>query len=505
VGSFHPFHPVPADIEPDFIPVTEALKVIGELHRSRNRRAIVETVNGLLEAARAHAAFALRPSGNQVLANVYRICDLAANYEAGDGYSFRGFVEQLNTQSEREDSAEAPVLEEGTEGVRIMTVHSAKGLEFPIVILADMTANISSRNPDKHVNVAERLCAVRLLGCAPWELIDHEQEEHERDAAEGVRIAYVAATRARDLLVVTAVGDAPREGWISPLNKAIYPPKPNYRAAEPAPMCPVFGESTVVRRPVDYDGASEFSVKPGLHTPENGTHKLVWWDPSILHLQVEASFGLRQEEILTEDKDGHGAESVQLYNDWKASREEAVKRGGTPSLNVFLATDGVEPPPGYSDRVQVERVQRDGPRPKGARFGSLVHLIFRDVVFGSQPHAILRLARTHARLLGATEEEIVASAQSVTAALQHPLLERARKAKQCHRELPILIKDDLIGVLDAVIDLAFLDDTTWTVVDFKTDAEDPQRVTKYRRQVGWYLNALEKTTGRHSRGYLLHL
>src|SRR5205085_4848583 len=108
------------------------------------------------------------------------------------------------------------------------------------------------------------------------------------------------------------------------------------------------------------------SVKPGLHMPENGTHKLVWWDPSTLHLQVEASFGLRQEEILTEDKDGHGAESVQLYNDWKASREEAGKRGGTPSLNVFLATDGVEPPPGYSDRVQVERVQRDGPRPKGA-------------------------------------------------------------------------------------------------------------------------------------------
>jgi ATP-dependent helicase/nuclease subunit A len=505
VRSFHPFHPVPADIGPDFVPVTEALNVIGDLHRRRNRRSIVETVNALLEAPRAHAAFALRPSGNQVLANVYRICDLARNYEVGDGYSFRGFVEQLNTQSEREDSAEAPILEEGTEGVRIMTVHSAKGLEFPIVILADMTANISSRNPDKHVNVAQRLCAVRLLGCAPWELIDHEQEEHARDAAEGVRIAYVAATRARDLLVVTAVGDAQRDGWITPLNKAIYPSKSQFRESESAPMCPAFGESTVLRRPSDYDGASEFSVKPGLHTPENGIHHVVWWDPSKLGLRVEGSFGLRQEEILAEDKDGHAATSVQLYNDWKSSRQTSVQRGGSANLNVFLATDGMEPPPGYSGRVQVARVQRDGPRPKGARFGSLVHLVLRDVAFASPPEAIIRLARTHARLLNAADEEIEAAAQAVGAALQHPLLEQARKAKRCHRELPILVRDDLLGVLDAVIDLAFLEDTTWTVVDFKTDAEDVQRISKYRRQVGWYIHGLEKATDAPARGYLLHV
>jgi ATP-dependent helicase/nuclease subunit A len=272
-----------------------------------------------------------------------------------------------------------------------------------------------------------------------------------------------------------------------------------------APMCPKFGESTVVRRPVEYDGASEISVRPGLHQPETGTHPVVWWDPAMLQLEVEASFGLRQEEILAEDKDGHGVESLQRYNDWKDAREQSVKRGRSPSLNVFLATDGVEPPPGYSDRVLVERVQRDGPRPKGARFGSLVHLIFRDVAFGSSSDAIIRLSRTHARLLNATQEEIEAAAQAVTAALQHPLLERARNAKRCHRELPILIKDDLIGVLDAVIDLAFLEDTTWTVVDFKTDAEDAQRKSKYQRQVGWYVHSIQKTTGMSSRGYLLHI
>ncbi len=54
--------------------------------------------------------------------------ELARSYEHSDGFSFRGFVELLNTRAEGEDPGEAPVLEEGTEGVRIMTVHSAKGL-----------------------------------------------------------------------------------------------------------------------------------------------------------------------------------------------------------------------------------------------------------------------------------------------------------------------------------------------------------------------------------------
>ena len=422
VGSLHPFHPIPMDIEPDFLPITDALSVIGDLHRRRNRRSIVETVNSLLEAPRSHAAFALRPSGNQVLANVLRICDLARSYEHSDGFSFRGFVELLNTRAEGEDPGEAPVLEEGTEGVRIMTVHSAKGLEFPVVILADMTANIAARTPDRHVNVDENLCAIRLLGCAPWELIEHEQEEHERDIAEGTRIAYVAATRARDLLVVTAVGDSAQDGWISPLNKAIYPAKANWRAATQTPACPPFGSATVLQRPTDYDGMSEFSVKPGLHTPENGLHKVVWWDPSLLRLQVEASFGLRQEEILAEDGGGRATQSNEHYNQWKAARVQSINAGEQPSTTLYLATDDVEPPPGYSARVQVGRIQRTSSRPSGPRFGSLVHLILKEIDLKAEFETIKRIAHAHSRLLNATDEEIEAASKAVAAALEHPLL-----------------------------------------------------------------------------------
>jgi ATP-dependent exoDNAse (exonuclease V) beta subunit len=226
-------------------------------------------------------------------------------------------------------------------------------------------------------------------------------------------------------------------------------------------------------------------------------------DPSWLRLEVEVSFGLRREGILAEDKDGQAAQSLQSYNDWKTSRQRSIDRGRAPSLNVIVATDAIEPPAGYAKRVQVERVSRSGSRPSGPRFGSLVHLILKDVDFVAPPETISRLARTHARLLNAAEEEIDAAAQAVAATLRHPLLERARRATRSYRELPVVIQDSG-GVLEAVIDLAFFENERWIVIDFKTDAEDPQRMGKYRRQVGWYVHSIEKTTGALAKGWILH-
>ena len=238
VGRLHPFQRLPDTAAPEFRELSDALRVLADLHRARNRRPIADSVTALLEATRAHAGFALRPAGHQVLANVYRVADLARSFELSGGISFRGFVEELEAQAEKSESAEAPVLEEGADGVRLMTVHSAKGLEFPVVILADITANIAAGDPDRYVDGQQRLCATRLLRCAPWELRENEAQERLRERAEGVRVAYVAATRARDLLVVPAVGDEELDGWVGPLNKAIYPANDRYRNSTRARRLP---------------------------------------------------------------------------------------------------------------------------------------------------------------------------------------------------------------------------------------------------------------------------
>src|SRR5207302_1309116 len=120
---------------------------------------------------------------------------------------FRGFVETLNDQAENGQASEAPILEEGSDGVRLMTAHRAKGLEFPVVVLADMTAKLKSDRADRLVDRHRHACYMRLGRWTPVELAAGEALEVARDEAEGVRVAYVAATRARDLLVVPAVGD----------------------------------------------------------------------------------------------------------------------------------------------------------------------------------------------------------------------------------------------------------------------------------------------------------
>lgn len=493
-GRLHPFHR--AD-DPSFSEIADALSILGDLHRARNRQPFAATVNALLESTRAHAAFAIRPGGVQILANVARLADLARVFEISGGISFRGFVEELAAQAEKEEASEAPVLEEDSEGVRIMTVHGAKGLEFPVVILADMTANLSAREPDQFVDGKRRLSATRLLRCAPRELAEHEPEEAQRERAEGIRVAYVAATRARDLLVVPALGDEPFEGWLAPLNKAIYPSRANWRKSRPALGCPAFGNATVLERSLEYDGHEEFSVKPGLIQPEHGTHEVVWWDPSKLKLNLDAGFGLRQKEILAED----GGTSLAAYREWETARMATLTSAATPRFDVFLATQARDAPPAP---VAVSTfLAPPADRPRGKRFGALVHAALRDVDLNARPEAIANLVRLNARSLGAPADEADAACTAVEKALEHPLLTRARAATRRHREYPVTLPLDGGRLFEGIIDLAFVENGEWIVVDFKTDADLDELRPAYERQLQWYAYALTRLTGMPAHACLL--
>lgn len=490
--SLYVFRRLPEDLEEEFVPVREALGLLADLHRRRNRRAIVETVNELLESTRSHAGFALRPAGDQALANLQRICDLARNFETAGGISFRGFVEQLMAEAQKTESAEAPLLEEGAEGVRLMTVHVAKGLEFPVVILADITAPLSHRQPDKYVDADAGLCALRILGCSPWDLVEHEEEEKAREEAEGVRIAYVAATRARDLLVVPAIGDKFKDGWwLDPLNKALYPPAEYRRQAEKAAACPAFGQATVLQRPVSFDGVEEFSVLPGLH--RLGQHQVVWWDPGVLDLEVPETFGLRQERILVEDQGKASEEGLLAYQVWREQRRQALERGSRPRFDVSVVSKMDEAPPTVAWTVKLQKLAKEAGRPSGSRFGTLVHTVLRDVDLQADRTRVRQLAELQGRVLGAPEAEVEAAVKVVAGVLEHPLLERARQAERVHRELPVVVPlEQGERMVEGTIDLAFLKDGEWTVVDFKTDADLEANRLRYERQIGWYVYALRQ-------------
>jgi ATP-dependent helicase/nuclease subunit A len=173
----HPMHEVDREhLDEDAQPVADALALLAKLHAGRNHRPVAQTITMLLEAVRAHAGIALWPTGEQALANCSRVVDLARRFEA-NATSFRAFVERLEADAERGDAGEAPIVEEGTEGVRMMTVHKAKGLEFPVVILADPTCPAAWTKPSRHVIPERRLWLQPLCGCAPIELLEAAAEE----------------------------------------------------------------------------------------------------------------------------------------------------------------------------------------------------------------------------------------------------------------------------------------------------------------------------------------
>ena len=494
VGRLHPLRPI-SDQSADLNPIVEALGVLADLHRNRNRRPFAETINLLLEAARAHVGFVLRPGGHQVLANIYRVVEFARAYEQTGGISFRGFVDELVARARRMESPEAAVIDESADGVRLLTVHSAKGLEFPIVILGDMTANLAARDPDRYIDSGRRLCATRLLWCAPWELTEHDAEERARERSEGIRVSYVAATRARDLLVVPAVGDKEMDGWLEPLNRAVYPTVSEYRNACAAAGCPQFGPATVLDRPFPLS-QPEPSIKPGLHSPQAGEHQVVWWDPAKLRLRVDSKLGLRAFELLQ----GDPGPSAEAYQCWQQARRQAIERGSKPDYDILNPSDMTEAPDSDST-LEVLAADVAGVHPTGSRFGVLVHAVLRDA--GFDLNAVDPLARLHGRIFGATPEESEAASEAIRKALSTPLLERARTAARCQREVPVRLRVAGNRMIEGVIDLMFLESGTWHIVDFKTGVDFRAHRAQYERQLRWYATAVGRLFGQQVVCHLL--
>lgn len=505
--SLHPLAPID-DVDAsdaELVPVCEALGVLRELHYGRNRRPIADTITRLLDATRAHAGIAIWPHGEQALANVLRMLDLARRFESQGATSFRSFVERLDHEAAGGEASEAPVVEEGTEGVRIMTVHRAKGLEFPVVILCEPSAPATWQNPSRYVDSDAGLWAQALCGCLPQELIAHRDEALARDEEEAVRLAYVAATRARDLFVVPAVGDDPVDGWLDVLRPTLYPPLDRCRKPAPAAGVPDFGTDSVLERPASARFEPVANVAPGRHQPKAGAHTVVWWDPAMLELDKEHDVGLRQQRMLVADENRTVAQAgIDAHDTWQKSRAAALARGAAFSTPCEAVTrwSHTQSEASFPEVEHVSTATKRNTRPGGTRFGTLVHQVLATIPLDAPIDVIRSACDLHARLLGCPREEVDAAAEAVSAAITHPLMQRARAAQRCHREHEIVFRLDDGTLLEGSVDLAFLDDDGWTVVDFKTDAELGDRKAAYHHQVELYARAIATATGSPAKAML---
>jgi ATP-dependent helicase/nuclease subunit A len=156
------------------------------------------------------------PGGERRMANVRKLMRLAREYEAEEGRELRGFIDFVAEQDLlRAREGEAPLETEGIDAVRLMTIHAAKGLEFPVVCVADLGR--AGRGDDEALRVTDDgrvgLSIASIGGGSSAGMaLDTIKEDQARLADEEERrVFYVAMTRAKEHLVLS--GAAKVDGW----------------------------------------------------------------------------------------------------------------------------------------------------------------------------------------------------------------------------------------------------------------------------------------------------
>jgi ATP-dependent helicase/nuclease subunit A len=158
-------------------------------------------------------AFLARPGGAGRMANVLKLRRLAREFEQHEGRDLTGFL-AVATESARRDEREglAALAAEEHDGIRVMTVHAAKGLEFPVVAVPDLGRALDAGHRWNDVVIApsggERRFGMRLAfpaarSRALWELDVLGRAERDAEVAESCRLVHVAATRATERLILS--------------------------------------------------------------------------------------------------------------------------------------------------------------------------------------------------------------------------------------------------------------------------------------------------------------
>jgi len=386
------------------------------------------------------------------------------------GRTFSKVVEMLQAMDEEAFAEqESRLMEERSDAVRIMSIHKAKGLDFRIVIAAglglEMRARSESFLADPHGCRAFGLrvsCEGKSIATPGWDIL--KEECGKRDDAELVRLLYVALTRARDHLVISAHTAGDKTG------------KTDLAKTRLGPLSGMLLDRTIEERGIVrfIDGAELDRAIP------------------------------RCRESLR----GKNPDWAVVYRKECDELERALSRGG--------AVDEGRP------AVQAEkneiRDETDGGRldagtlgSRAVRLGVAFHEAMEALDFDAPVEAAARLAGPFAARhdLGSEGERQLAA--MIEATFSSGLMERARAARasgrRILRELPLLKPaGPAVAVEERKIDLLFEEDGGWVLVDYKTDqvAQDSAALAvRYRDQISEYRKALVSLGIPVSSAYLL--
>lgn len=205
--------------DPELVQHPVARDILVELQRLRRRASIVAPsliLTEAIERLNVRVIMAARHRNR----NARALVNLDALIEKARGYSIAGlraFIRDLQADWERKARAQEGRIDAAEEAIEIVTIHSAKGLEWPVVIPVNSTTELY--RPDQFVHrQSDNTLHWMLGGVAPPELAAARAAESLEDANQRERIWYVACTRARDLLILPHIPQASKGSWFSSID-----------------------------------------------------------------------------------------------------------------------------------------------------------------------------------------------------------------------------------------------------------------------------------------------
>lgn len=485
------------------------------------------------------------PGGDVRQANLKALYDRARQYEEA---GFRGLFRYLQLMDKMKedglDLAPAKVVSEKEDVVRIMSIHKSKGLEFPVVFVADMGKAFNRRDTQDQILFHNRL-GIGLKQYDPewrmsyptliWSGI--AAQLRWEGTAEEERILYVAMTRARDQLILTGHSshiDRDWQRWTSRLNPA--QAKSYFDWVMPAALAP-FG----AKADADYarPGAAwqdaiwqvriaravpAGTVEEGAYDGEPRLEALRRGDltgtpvPSWLDEQLSWQYAYPQ-AVRTAAKFSV-SEVKRRYQELHSDELQDEAALSVPAAAVIPTAPGEDdafaalPPWLAGEEAAVSGAQR----------GTALHKALQYITpAADQTMATLRReidAFVRQGLLSREEAKLV-YVPVLAAFCQSDIGRRMAESPELHREYPftvLLAGGDPLPetetgeqiLIQGVIDCLFREDDAWILVDYKSDRLETADAfrSRYAVQLALYKRAVEQITHRpveETYIYSLHL
>ena len=471
-------------------PELSLLRAFAETLAGLRRRATSLSLAGLIDAAVTETGYDLavlmRPAGEARFANVRKLMRLAAEFESSEGRDLRGLLDFLAARADADADAQAATALEGHDGVRIMTIHSAKGLEFDVVAIPHLSRGLLpparaplltvGREPEAP-RVGMQLRRLGARGVNLYAQRELGEDAQRRDAEEELRLFHVGATRARERLLLSGV--------VSP--------------SPPSRKSP--GESVVERivAGLEIDRERDSSVEIAAPEPRPG---------------LDLSFGSSQIAVRTNLATAERARALAAVRRETGPERDvgegpaplvAARAAGAPRrplsyTAISAAGEGPEERPVASDRALREGGGEHGEG--GVARGRAVHslLEWSQANGWQEPPAALVDRISASAEVGDPDLTRGGLLAPFRAWLDSGFFaERVRSAERCRAEVPLLVEvaDTVLrGSIDLLVEE---DDSPPLIVDYKTDRvgrREPAELTeRYEIQQAIYALAVAEARG----------